>query len=146
MLTCKICGSFKIENKELALCATHNRERRKPEPEKANIKPIVKLSPKMRIRLRKKAEMQAQALKDRKNTGYCETCQQRKEWLTWSHTLSVKQFPHLEADPENNIIECISCHTMYEHNKPLFSVTYPEAWKKKLAYIKSVHPEYLALL
>jgi hypothetical protein len=145
MLTCKICGSFKIENKELALCATHNRERRKPEPEKAKIKPIVKLSPKMRIRLRKKAEMQAEAAKTR-NTAYCSTCKQRKQWLTWSHTLSVKQFPHLEADPENNEIECIQCHEMYEHNKPLFAVTYPEAWKKKLIYIKSVHPEYLALL
>jgi hypothetical protein len=146
MLTCKICGSFKIENKELALCASHNRERRKPEPVKAKIKPIVKLSPKMRIRLRKKAEAATQAAKQRENNGYCETCGISRFYVAPSHTLSVKQFEHLEADQNNIVFECQECHHMYEHNKPLFSVTYPEAWKKKLAYIKTVHPEYLALL
>jgi hypothetical protein len=146
MLTCKICQSFKIENKDLALCATHNREHRKPIPEKSKIKPIVKLSTKMRIRLRKKAEAAAKAAKQRQNNGLCETCQASRLFVAPSHTLSTKQFQHLEAEPDNIIFECYECHNMYEHNKPLFAVTYPEAWKKKLQYIKSVHPEYLALL
>lgn len=146
MLTCKICQSFKIENKELSLCATHNRERRKPEPVKDKIKPIVKLSHEMRIRLRKKAEAAARAAKERENYGICETCKVSRMFVAPSHTLSTKQFQHLEAEPDNIVFECFTCHDMYEHNKPLFAVTYPEAWKKKLKYIKSVHPEYLALL
>lgn len=146
MLTCKICQSFKIENKELSLCATHNREQRKARPEKAKIKPIAPISDKMKERIKRKKEAAAEAAKQRNLTGVCETCMVSRFFVCPSHTLSTKQFRHLEDDPNNIIFECYTCHNMYEHNKPLFAVTYPEAWKAKIKYIKSVHPEYLHLM
>ena len=46
-LLCNVCGSNKVENSELGLCATHNKERRDKENEKVKvIKPIKKVSEK----------------------------------------------------------------------------------------------------
>ena len=69
MITCKICGSFKVENKELKLCASHNREQRKPRPEKAKIKPLAPLSEKMQARLSKRKKAITEAAKQRRNNG-----------------------------------------------------------------------------
>jgi len=46
-LLCNVCGSNKVENSELGLCATHNKERRDKENVKLKIvKPVKKVTEK----------------------------------------------------------------------------------------------------
>lgn len=149
MITCKVCGSLKVENKEKALCATHNREARKA-PAKIKPKtPLKKVSTKKAAALVKLAKTKVK--KREEAVRWCEGCGRSDLPLSHSHILSVANYPHLEADPENLVYECYSergdereysCHTITEVGTLEMQESLSN-WPKKLRYILKHAPEHL---
>ncbi len=61
---CKHCGCLKLENKDLGICATCNKELRKPVKEKKKPVPIKKVSKPMKINLTEYSHLRKQFLID----------------------------------------------------------------------------------
>jgi hypothetical protein len=142
-----VCGA-KSENRELGLCATHNRARLKSEKPVAPKKvyqmprataPINPISSKKAVALRAKAK--AYAVVD---TGprVCVSCG-CTEQLTHSHVLTVGQFPEYEATPENILLECQPCHMVWEHDKHRAAREHA-SWGRKMAIMEALAPRYFA--
>lgn len=144
MLGCVSCGNLAIEQRDLKLCASCNRERRKPP---------VKLKPKQAIKpvSTKKAQALAKlaktkVLKREEGTRHCEGCGCTDKPLSHSHILSVGQFPQYESDPANITYECYgysgSCHEITETGTIEIQEKLAN-WPKKLRYILKHAPEQL---
>lgn len=133
---CK-CGSIKVENRDLGLCASCNAKRRKPEPVQ-KIYQIPKQSEKKKKRERELAKVRTPK---KKAITYCQSCDDPEGPLDYSHTLPVGQFPQYEADEENAVVECRKCHMIwsngnYEQKTKLLS------WPQKLRFILKHEPGY----
>lgn len=78
----------------------------------------------------------------KKQVRRCQSCGTTEGPLDYSHILSVKHYPKHEAHPLNAVIECRSCHTLWE------SGTYAEkvqqrSWYYKKMIIEFLEPDYL---
>lgn len=150
------CGSNKIENKDAGLCGTCNKARNKAErmPTAArepkslttrqpfvNRSTLPLISAKMKQALKEKK--QAYAVVDA-GPQICVSCGDTNN-LTHSHIVPVGQHPELRAVPENIVLECMDCHTIYEHNKPLARRLHA-SWAHKMAVMQRLAPSYYELL
>ena len=123
------CGNKVIENKDLGLCATCNKARRKAEsdalkPKKA-FKPIKPISDKKKIAQAAKIATYKQM--DETTPHYCSGCGRGGIPLSHSHIIPVGQYPEFEATLENLVYDCLmpnenrpeagfkSCHDIWEH-------------------------------
>jgi 5-methylcytosine-specific restriction endonuclease McrA len=134
---CK-CGSNKIENRDLSLCATCNAKRRKPAKRTVTVYEIPKQSEKKKVRESKLAKVRQEK---KKQVKYCETCGKTGVTLTYSHILSVKQYPEYESNKENALLECMPCHHTYEHGT-LEEKMKQSTWNRKLAFILANEPQH----
>jgi len=146
------CGSTKIENRDLGLCATSNKARLKaekePKPKKVyTLKqtPIKQVSTKKAAAIRIKEKAQKEMRKQ--NIRYCETCgDPGHRPLSHSHILPVGQFPQFEATIENQLYECYgdsdSCHNIYEVGDFL-QVYAQSTFSRKVKVMHKLAPEYL---
>lgn len=63
---------------------------------------------------------------------YCFTCGGNGP-LNHSHILTQGRHDHLKNHPLNILYECqFTCHTLYEHDKRKYALTYPDKWAEKL--------------
>jgi hypothetical protein len=139
MITCKVCGSNKVENRDQGLCATHNKERLRGE------RPIVE---KERKGLRPVSVKQAEQLKERakgykevlKRPQHCACCGDTR-FLTPSHILSQGQFPQHRANPRNVVILCQIDHHTFEHYKDKFKLMFPAVWEEKMQIMQELEPQ-----
>ena len=158
----QMCGA-KSENRDLGLCATHNKARIKAEkppavpPQRkplqrvaiighvgstgANLARAVirQVSDKKRVAL--VAKKQAYAVVDA-GPRVCVSCG-TTERLTHSHVLTVGQFPQHEANPVNILLECAECHTIWEHNKAQ-AKRIQASWGRKMAIMQQLEPAEFA--
>jgi hypothetical protein len=72
---------------------------------------------------------------------YCETCGKTGITLTLSHILSVKQYKKYEKVKENSLLECMDCHTTWEHSS-LDEKMKQSTWNRKLAFILANEPQH----
>jgi hypothetical protein len=145
------CGA-KVENRDLGLCATHNKARRvgeRPAPEPKQRKPLqARQGLQSRSTLRPVSDKQKTVLAAKKEAykevdkgpRICVSCN-CTEMLTHSHVLTVKQFPKHAANPANILLECQDCHYIWEHDKPLAKQTQP-SWAAKMLIMKTLEPQY----
>lgn len=144
MLGCKSCGNKTVENYELKLCASCNKERRKPPVKPKPRTPIKPISTKKATALAKLNKTKVK--KREEGIFYCEGCGSSSLPLSHSHILSVGMFPELEADPNNIVYECYgykgSCHEITETGSLELQETLSN-WPKKLKYILKHAPEQL---
>lgn len=134
------CGSTKIENKETSQCASCNKARRMAEKPPKTKKQYVGLKPvsaKKSIALAAKKRAYNEVDKLPQVCVSCGTTQN----LTHSHVLTVKQFPQHEANPDNILIQCLSCHQTYENDKYTASQTQP-SWPLQMEIMQRLEPEY----
>jgi hypothetical protein len=143
------CGSTKIENSELGLCASCNRLRRK-----ALSSPSVKKPTKINPVSKKKAEALSKkhaTQKQMREQGirWCETCGRSDVLLSHSHIIPVGQYREFEDVAENIIYECWgdsdSCHYIWEHGT-LEQRQAQSTWARKIEVIKKLCPKYLELI
>lgn len=143
------CGA-KSENKDLGLCATHNKARRKaeqPAPERKvcamprATAPMRPVSAKKAVALRAKAvaykEVDATAAHVCVSCGSC-------QMLTHSHVLPVGNFPEFEATPANILLECQECHMVWEHDKHRAALLHA-SWSQKMRIIWTLAPWHYSL-
>lgn len=150
------CGA-NSENKDLGLCATHNRLRRKEEKPpkekkvytlKRNTAPIRPVSDKKAIALREKAK--AYKVVDKRG-AFCETCGKPSTVvaLSHSHILPVGQFPQFEALPENILLQCYgssdSCHDVFENDKYTASKT-QRTWPYCVSIMRKLAPQHCEMV
>jgi nitrate/TMAO reductase-like tetraheme cytochrome c subunit len=145
------CGR-KVENRDLGLCATHNKARRqdeRPAPEPKQRKPLqARQGLQSRSTLRPVSDKQKIALAAKKEAykevdkgaQVCCSCGATSQ-LTHSHVLTVKQFPQHAANPSNILLECQDCHTVWEHNKPLAKQLHA-SWRLKMNIMFWLEPQY----
>ena len=148
------CGSNKIENKDAGLCGTCNKARNKAErpavaPRErkplttrqpfANRSTLAPISANMKQALAQKKK--AYAVVDA-GPQVCVSCGDTSN-LTHSHVLTVGQFPQHRANPANILLECMDCHTTWEHNKPLAKAT-QASWAQKMAIMQQLEPAEFA--
>jgi hypothetical protein len=146
------CGR-KAENRDLGLCATHNRQRIKserPAPEqkpRAGLKPgkgfstgstLRPISDKQRVREKEKAAAYAIVDAD-EESRFCVSCGETGGILTHSHVLTDKQWPQHRANPRNILLECQECHTEWEHNKSLAKQKHA-SWAVKMEIWEELEP------
>jgi hypothetical protein len=72
---------------------------------------------------------------------HCETCGKSGVTLTYSHILSVKHYPEYESSKENALLECMECHTTWEHGS-LKEKMKQSTWNRKLAFILANEPRH----
>lgn len=141
---CKSCGNKAVENRDLMLCSSCNRQRRKPPVKPKKRTPIRAVSAKKASALTKLAKTKVKMRES--EIRYCTGCGCSDKPLSHSHTLPVGQYPDLESDLENLNYECYgyngSCHEITETGDLEMQESLSN-WPKKLAYILRVKPEYL---
>lgn len=154
MHQCTVCGSLKVENKDLQLCATHNKERLKAAREQDNPKPVkiytLKQTPIKQLSSKtskRKAAMVATQKKMReKGIRWCETCGCTDSPLSHSHTLPEGEFPELASEQDNMVYECYghsaSCHYIWE-NGSIEQKLELRTFKARIMYILNTRPGYL---
>jgi len=110
-LLCNVCGSNKVENSELGLCATHNKKRRDKENEKVKvIKPVKKVSEKRADELLKYPKLKKEFLEHKM------VCEFRFDGCSITSTqphhcsLSAKNF----LNTDTWIATCLNCHQKCE--------------------------------
>lgn len=77
----------------------------------------------------------------KKRVQCCETCGKTGVTLTYSHILSVKQYPQYEDHPENALLECIQCHDRWEFGT-LQDRMSQASWQRKLNVILKLEPRH----
>lgn len=144
------CGR-KTENRDLGLCATHNKARlraERPAPVPKERKSLTTRQPlnKRAVLAPISAKMKT-ALADKKKAyavvdagpQICCSCGDTNG-LTHSHVLTVGQFPEHRANPANILLECQECHMIWEHNKPLAKAT-QASWGQKMRIWAALEPQ-----
>lgn len=113
---CRIEGCKRpVENKDTGLCATHGAEERKRARQAGAPKKQYRIPPVSEQGKRRKKEKEfAYKQVDAKGQQHCGGCGYAKP-LTHSHILPVSQYPKHAANPENIFMDCIECHTRWEH-------------------------------
>jgi hypothetical protein len=101
-------------------------------------KELPKVSDKKKVRESKLSKVRQEK---KKAVKYCETCGKTGITLTYSHILSVKQYPQYEAVKENALLECMGCHYTYEHGS-LKEKMKQSTWERKLAFILANEPNH----
>jgi hypothetical protein len=145
------CGR-KAENRELGLCATHNKARRvserPPPPPKQykGLKPGKPLSNGSTLRpvsdkqkVKNAAKAAAFKVVDATQPHHCVSCG-CTEMLTHSHVLTDKQFEKHEANPRNILLECQDCHNTWEHNKREAKAKHA-SWALKMEIWEELEPQ-----
>jgi len=156
---CKVIGDdgqpceAKAENRDLSLCATHNKQRikdeRPPPPPKVykGLQSKAVLSSRSTLRLvsdRQKGQNAAIARAYKvvdARPAICVSCG-ATSGLTHSHVLTRGKWEAHEDNPENILRECQECHTIWEHNKPQAKLLHA-SWNQKIDIIKMLEPGYL---
>lgn len=140
MQCCIQCGSNKVENRDLSLCSTHNRERIKAERpvQVKERKPIAPISAKRAELLKDRRKAYAEVKKTQNKCACCGTTYD----LTPSHVLTQKMFPLLSCLPRNVVVLCIEHHSTWEHDKASFCLHFPEVWNLKMEIMEELAPEY----
>lgn len=146
------CGR-KSENRDLGLCATHNKARRvadRPAPpakERKPLKPGKALSSGSTLRpvsdkqkVKNAAKDAAFKIVDATQPHHCVSCGESGCALTHSHVLTDKQFEKHEANPRNILLECPECHNTWEHNKRLARATHA-SWQLKMEIWEELEPQ-----
>lgn len=143
------CGA-KVENRDLGLCATCNKARVKAErsaPVPRTAKPMQRvgiighrsalapISAKMKVALSEKKK--AYAVVDA-GPRICCSCGGTDN-LTHSHVLTVGRFPQHRANPANILLECMECHTVWEHDKSAAKRVHA-SWAQKMAIMEMLEP------
>ena len=77
----------------------------------------------------------------KKQVPFCESCGRTGVTLTYSHILSVKQYPEYEDHPDNALLECLPCHEQWEHS-PLEEKMKQASWPRKLNVILKLEPRH----
>lgn len=137
---CK-CGSSKIENRELKLCASCNRVRRAADTVAVirERKPLAQVSA-VRSEMLKGRKV-AYAEVKQEQPQHCAACGSKRR-LTPSHVLTQKQFPAHALNPDNIVVLCQDCHNTWEHDKQDFRLTFPDVWALKLTIMQALEPAF----
>jgi len=140
MNACHVCGSNKVENRDLQLCATHNRERIKAERPVVvkERKPIAQISAKRADLLKDRAKAYAVVKKEQPRCACCGTTYR----LTPSHVLSQAHFKEHIANARNIVTLCQTDHILWEHHKAQFALMFPDVWALKMGIMEELAPEY----
>lgn len=139
MTTCTVCGSNKVENRDLGLCASHNKARlqaEKPVVAKER-KPLNPISAKRADRLRDRAKGYKEVKKRPQRCACCGS----PYFLTPSHVLSQRHFPEFAANPRNVVILCTVDHNTFEHAKEQFKLMFPDVWEEKMKIMQELAPQ-----
>jgi 5-methylcytosine-specific restriction endonuclease McrA len=147
---CFKCNKNQVSNKHFKLCIFCNKDRL-DENKKASgtsvkygsgIKRARKTKTSINKRRKSKEEEKSNFREKIKSEreAVCTGCNSKSQ-LTISHTIPVSLRKDLECDPNNIHIECLSCHTIWEHDsleekRKLFS------FNDKINYIKVVDFQY----
>jgi len=99
---------------------------------------LPKVSDKKKARERELSKLRQQR---KQQVKHCESCGKTGVWLTYSHILSVKQYPEYEHDQDNALLECLECHHLYEHGSLAEKMKQP-SWPRKLRFILQKEPAY----
>lgn len=140
------CGR-KVENRELGLCATHNKARRVAErpvapPKVYNWKPraaIPAVSKGMAATLREQKKTYAAV--DAAEPEQCVSCGHGGKGLQHSHVLPKGTFQKHRNNPFNILLECPECHHTWEHHKHDARRLHA-SWNRKLEIIQALEPKY----
>lgn len=155
-MNCTQCHTYPIYNQHFKLCAYCNRKRldeKKRTGSKSSSGSVrTKKTSNIRVRIqRKDSRRKAPKSQIQKTTfrqeiterrpAVCSGCNSTTRSLTVSHTIPVSLAKHLEFEHDNVELECIECHTKWEHGtieakKQLYN------YEQKIEYIKRVDPEY----
>lgn len=112
-LLCIDCGSSKIENRELGLCATHNKERRDKENARPKVvKPVKKVSEKQADNLKEYSKLRKQFLEFKMICEF-EGCKDRS---TQIHHCSKNAKNFLNTDTW--LAVCATHHNFIEREMP----------------------------
>jgi hypothetical protein len=121
-------------------CRECYRERAKAS-EPAKPRKIYQLPKQSAKKAQREKELSALRKKKKQEIKYCETCGVTGVFLSYSHIVKVSGYMDLELHPENAILECIDCHTAYEHGS-LADKMKQKSWPRKLAVILKLEPAY----
>lgn len=153
MQVCK-CGSFKIENKDLSLCASCNKARLKADKPAAPAKVYTLKRSKLKPQSAKGAAATAAKIKTQKamreqGVRWCETCGRTGIPLSHSHIIPVGQYKQFEDVAENQIYECFgspgTCHEIWEHGTMEQRMA-QATFDRKIKVIARLCPQYLEQL
>jgi hypothetical protein len=146
-MPCTTCGNIHIENRDLQLCHSCNKARRK-EPKKQ--KPRKKINQMSQKTARRKREMQ-QAQKQMRdlNIRYCQSCGRTDRPISHSHIIPEGAYPQHSANPANMMYECYGdsdcCHDIWERGTIQQKMQMP-TWREKINLISLLEPAYLSRL
>lgn len=136
---CK-CGSNKIENRDLCLCASCNRLNRASTSAVAvkERKSLAQVSPLRSVALKARQVAYKEVKKREDKCACCGTVYD----LTPSHVLTQKKFPDHAADPFNVVVLCAEHHNEWEHDKASFRKNFPAVWERKMNIMQVLEPAY----
>jgi hypothetical protein len=141
-MMCTECGSWKLENYTLKLCATCNKQRLKTS------KPTTAKKPKAvkRISEKHKATLASEQAffkaMDSEGIKWCESCGDSAKPLTRSHIIPKGMYPQFRLTRENLMYECYECHFTWEHGS-ITEKQQLQSYEHKIEVIKKLCSEYL---
>ena len=103
---------------------------------------IPKISPKKAARER---ELKKVRDKKKEEVKWCESCGTTDGFISYSHILPVGMNQDLELNPENAIMQCIPCHTVWS-NGSLEDKMKQRTFQHCVDVIMKLKPTYLNLL
>lgn len=133
---CNRCGKYPVYNSFHKLCVYCNQKRL----DEAKTPKFTNTRNKSRTDANSQAKKVIKEAMLRSSGGLCTGCLNRKP-LTLSHIIPISLRKDLELDQDNLLLECMDCHTVWEHGtlekkKALLN------YQLKENYIKKVDPNY----
>lgn len=133
--------AYPEDHTECSICNIERLEREKQQAKATKPKAVYEIpkqSEKKKEREKKLAKVRQKA---KKEFTSCQSCDNPEGPLDYSHTLSVKQYPQYEDDPDNGVIECRKCHHIWE-NRPLAEKMKLKTFRSRVAYIMRTEPRH----
>jgi hypothetical protein len=131
------CGKYPIYNKFHKLCVYCNQKRL----DETKTPKYSSIGTSSRTTARNQAKQTIKEEMLRQSGGICSGCGNQRSFLTLSHTIPISLRKDLELEPGNLMLECMACHTVWEHGsvdqkKKLLNYEF------KIDYIIKTDPHY----
>lgn len=134
---CSLCLSEKAKTKATAERKEAKQERDLAKAKERQIKPNTAIKPVSKKQAAINAEKSRIKKRIQEEKNICFTCESAKG-ETLSHIITAKN-KAFELLPANLVLECVECHTCYEHHKQAYAHLYPAKWAMKLERAKTIN-------